>query len=59
MTDIDSKRMIIKVLGAKGNKDRITLLGTSVLEELRIYFKEWRPKGYLFEGNSGHKYSGI
>ncbi|MGK0139713.1 MAG: integrase/recombinase XerD [Algoriphagus sp.] len=58
MTDIDSKRMVIKVLGAKGNKDRITLLGTSVLEELRIYFKEWRPKVYLFEGKSGHKYSG-
>lgn len=58
ITDIDSKRMVINVLGAKGNKDRITLLGTSMLEDLRIYFKEWRPKVYLFEGKSGQKYSG-
>lgn len=56
--DIDSKRMLIRVEGAKGNKDRYTLLSQKVLEELRVYFKEWKPKVYLFEGTAGEKYSG-
>lgn len=48
--DIDSNRMVINVRGGKGKKDRITLLSQSVLNDLRIYFKEWKPKVYLFEG---------
>ena len=55
---IDSKRMIIKVLGAKGNKDRNTLLSKNVLEDLRNYFKEYRPQEFLFEGEKGGQYSG-
>lgn len=57
LTDIDSKRMLIKVEGSKGNKDRHTLLSQTALEHLRIYFKEWKPKKYLFEGQKGGKYS--
>lgn len=58
--DIDSKRMLIHVKGAKGNKDRMTLLSKTVLQNLRQYFKEWKPtpKEYLFEGIKGGKYSG-
>ncbi|WP_053993049.1 site-specific tyrosine recombinase/integron integrase [Mangrovimonas sp. TPBH4] len=56
--DIDSKRMLIKITGAKGNKDRFTLLSQKVLDDLRTYFKEYRPKKYLFEGQNGGKYSG-
>ncbi len=56
--DIDSKRMVINVIQAKGNKDRITILSPLVLKELRIYYKEWTPKTYLFEGREGHPYSG-
>ena len=56
--DIDSKRMIIKVINAKGNKDRNTLLSKNVLEYLRTYYKEYKPKEYLFEGQHGGKYSG-
>lgn len=55
--DIDSNRMTVFVRGGKGNKDRYTLLSTKVLETLRIYFKQYRPKAYLFEGASGEKYS--
>lgn len=58
LTDIDSKRMLIKVKGAKGNKDRNTLLSQTVLLDLRKYFLEWRPQVYLFEGSNGGKYSG-
>lgn len=58
LTDIDSKRMIIYVRNAKGNKDRQTLLSQKLLLELRTYFKEWKPKEYLFEGQKGGQYSG-
>ena len=55
--DIDSKRMLIRVNGAKGNKDRYTLLGTSVLLDLRKYYLEWKPAEYLFEGARRSRYS--
>ena len=54
---IDSKRMVIRVLGGKGKKDRLTLLSPSLLESLRIYYKKYRPKKYLFEGIHGGQYS--
>ena len=57
ISDIDSKRMVILVKGAKGNKDRLTLLSKKVLNDLRIYYKEWKPKEYLIEGIKGEKYS--
>ena len=57
ITDIDSKRMLIRVEDAKGNKDRYTLLSSRVLVELRNYYKKWRPHVYLFEGPGGNKYS--
>ena len=40
--DIDSKRMRIRVLGAKGKKDRYTVLGTAQLEALRNYYKKYQ-----------------
>jgi len=55
--DIDSDRMVIHVVGAKGNKDRYTLLSKSLLKGLRKYFLIYRPKEYLFEGPMGTRYS--
>lgn len=55
--DIDSKRMIIHIKNAKGRKDRIVPLSQKVLELLRNYFKEYRPKEYLFNGQITRKYS--
>jgi integrase/recombinase XerD len=55
--DIDSKRMIIHIKNAKGRKDRIVPLSENVLYLLREYFKLFRPKEYLFNGQSGGKYS--
>tara|TARA_R110002073_G_scaffold72537_1_gene177045 strand:- start:1436 stop:2560 length:1125 start_codon:yes stop_codon:yes gene_type:complete len=58
MDDIDSKRMLIKVKQAKGNKDRNTVLNQSVLDDLRKYYRIYSPRLYLFEGNiPGEKYS--
>lgn len=49
-TDIDSDRMQIRVKNGKGKKDRYTLLSAKTLEQLRIYYKLYRPRKYLFEG---------
>ncbi|MFD2917139.1 site-specific tyrosine recombinase/integron integrase [Psychroserpens luteus] len=57
VTDIDSKRMVVKINNAKGNKDRISILSPSILKDLQLYYKEYRPKEYLFEGQNGSKYS--
>jgi integrase/recombinase XerD len=48
VSDIDGKRMMIRVCQGKGNKDRYTLLGMKALEVLRIYWKRYRPKELLF-----------
>jgi len=45
---IESERMLIKVVDGKGRKDRYTMLSARLLEELRTYYKEYRPKTYLF-----------
>lgn len=55
--DIDSARMLIKVKNAKGKKDRLTLLSENVLRNLRLYYLEYKPKEYLFEGRKGGQYS--
>ena len=57
IVDIDSDRMLIRVESGKGKKDRYTLLSQSLLIDLRNYFKEHRPKKFLFEGLMGNKYS--
>ena len=58
LSDIDSKRMLIRVEQSKGNKDRYTVLNKSVLNDLRIYYRAYKPKIYLFEGvKAGMKYS--
>lgn len=55
--DIDSKRMLIYIKNAKGKKDRIVPLSQKVLELLREYFKKYKPKEYLFNGQNSIKYS--
>jgi site-specific recombinase XerD len=55
--DIDSERMQVFVQQSKGRKDRYTLLSKKLLPVLREYFKEYKPKEWLFEGAKGGKYS--
>ncbi len=49
LADIDSKSMLIKVQQAKGNRDRYTVLNQTVLQDLRKYYKLYKPRLYLFE----------
>ncbi|HZH66350.1 MAG TPA: site-specific integrase [Flavisolibacter sp.] len=55
--DVDSKRMTIHVREGKGKKDRMVPLSKLLLEVLREYYKVYRPKDYLFEGERGGPYS--
>lgn len=55
--NIDSKRMIIHIQGAKGKKDRMVPLSKKLLETLRVYYIEYKPKEFLFEGQFGGAYS--
>lgn len=55
--DIDSKRMMIMIKNAKGHKDRIVPLSQTILELLRKYYQEYKPKEYLFNGQFELQYS--
>jgi site-specific recombinase XerD len=49
--DILSERMQIRVVEGKGHKDRYTVLSPKLLEELRCYWRMYRPTGeWLFAG---------
>lgn len=50
ITDIDSKRMMVYVCEGKGGKDRYSILSETALECLRQYWREYRPKEWLFQG---------
>ena len=53
--DIHSDRMLIRVNQGKGRKDRYTLLSSRLLEELRTYWRQYRPQhGWLFPGGNGN-----
>lgn len=57
ISDIDSNRMMIKIREAKGKKDRFVPLSSKMLSMLRNYYKGYKPKDYLFEGQKNAKYS--
>ena len=50
ISNIDSKRNIISIIQSKGKKDRIIPLPKSILLMLREYYKAYKPKYWLFEG---------
>lgn len=57
ISNIDSNRMMVLIESAKGKKDRYVPLPSSVLPEMRVYYKRYRPEIYLFEGQNGGMYS--
>lgn len=57
--DIDSKRMLIHIKGSKGRKDRYTILSETALEILREYWREYKPRKWLFEGARPGRYLSI
>ena len=57
IVDIDSRNMQVFIEKSKGKKDRYVNLPHTILEQLRTYYKAYRPKKYLFEGRVGEQYS--
>jgi site-specific recombinase XerD len=55
--DVDTDRNVIYLRGAKGNKDRITLLSAVALTYLQQYLAAYKPATYIFEGPNGTAYS--
>jgi len=53
ISDIDSSRMLLRIEQAKGNKDRYSVLSPIALELLRVYYKLYKPKYWLFENCYG------
>lgn len=56
-SDILSDRGLIHIRQSKGKKDRVVPLSPKLLEQLRDYYRLYRPKIWLFEGEvPGHQY---
>ena len=54
VSDIDSKRMMLRVVQGKGAIDREVPLGKKLLPVLREYYLWMRPQTYLFPGTVNH-----
>jgi integrase/recombinase XerD len=46
--DIDSERQLLRIEQGKGAKDRQVILSPSLLEQLRDYWRHYRPRLWLF-----------
>ncbi len=57
--DIDSKRMLIHVRGAKGRKDRYTLLSESAFKVSKEYLNRDKPPLWLFPGPDKERHISI
>jgi site-specific recombinase XerD len=50
ISDVDSDRMLIRVVKSKGKSDRYVPLSSYLLDGLRRYYRSSFPKVYLFNG---------
>jgi integrase/recombinase XerD len=54
VADVDSKRMMLRVVQGKGGIDREVPLSKKLLGALRDYYRWMRPETYLFPGTVNH-----
>ena len=54
---LDGSRNMVSIKQAKGRKDRILPFPESLKPYLRVYYKQYRPNVFLFEGQKGGKYT--
>jgi site-specific recombinase XerD len=57
LTDLETERGILHIREGKGNVDRIVPIPQKIWEKIRDYLKEYNPGLYLFEGQTGGRYS--
>jgi len=58
LSDVSSDRKLLLIRKAKGKKDRYVPLSEKMVETLRVYYKNYKPKKYLFETAPGKPYPG-
>lgn len=54
---IDRSRMVINIIQAKGNQDRQVMLSPELIEVLTKYWKEYKSKTYVFNGQTAQQYT--
>ncbi len=54
---IDRSRMIINIIQAKGKKDRQVMLSPTIIPLLEDYWREYKSKEYVLNGQNSLKYS--
>ena len=58
LKDILSDRNLLFIRQSKGKKDRVVPISNKLIDLLRDYYKAYKPKNWLFEGQqSGERYS--
>lgn len=57
ISDVDSKRMMVRIENSKGKRDREVMLSDKLLILLREYYAAYKPSKHMFEGQKGGKYS--
>ena len=58
LSDVLSDRNVLFIRQSKGKKDRVIPISNKIIEMLRTYYKAYKPKVWLFEGqNAGERYS--
>lgn len=55
ISDIDSRRMVIRIEQGKGRKDRYVMLSKALLKTLREYWRACKPRHWLFPGRDQSK----
>lgn len=56
LNDIQPERNLIQIWNGKGQKDRVTLLPPTLLEELNVHIEEYKPTKWVFAGNKPDSY---
>jgi site-specific recombinase XerD len=54
---IDRHRLIINIIGGKGNKDRQVMLPESLIPLLETYYRQFKPKDFVLNGQFAPRYS--
>jgi site-specific recombinase XerD len=57
LSDIDRANGVIHIMHGKGAKQRQVTMKPELLKIIEIYYREYKPKLYLFEGQAGGKYT--
>ena len=59
LTSVDLERNLLHVKSGKGRKDRFVPLSETMIQLLKTYYTQYKPKTYVFEGQNGDNYSAV